>query len=68
MCKWSDRPRGRAKRRAWLKRYIVVLNKRLEAGFNEAWYKRRHFTVESQRRACVAKVVRATHELEAFVS
>ncbi len=64
MCKWSDRPRGRNKRKAWLKRYVVVLQKRLNAGFPEAWFKKKHWTPQQQRKECAAKLVRATKELE----
>ena len=64
MCKWSDRPRGRAKRRAWLRRFIAVLNTRLKQDFPEAWFKNKHWTPQQQRKECAAKLVKATKELE----
>ncbi len=72
---WSNRPRGRAKRRAWLKRYVVVLQKRLKAGFCEAWLyprskraKVRHWTVAAQEKDCRAKLAAAQKELEALTA
>jgi hypothetical protein len=68
MCKWSERPRGRSKRRAWLRRFISVQTARLKQGFVEAWYRKHHFTPDSQRKACEAKIAKARRELEALTA
>ena len=60
MCR---KPRSRPKRIAWLKRYVRVLSGRLEAGFVEAWYRKRHFTVEAQERNCRRRLEQAQEEL-----
>ena len=64
MCQWHKRPKGQARRKTWLKRYLNGQRKRLLRGFNEAWYKRRHFTVAAQVKACLANIRRAEKELE----
>jgi hypothetical protein len=61
MC--MPKPRGRAKRRAWLRRRLVVLRQQLERGFVEAWYRNHHWTVARQERDCHAAINAARAEL-----
>ncbi len=60
MCR---KPRSRPKRIAWLKRYARVLSGHLAAGFVEAWYRKRHYTVEAQERDCRRRLEKAQAEL-----
>jgi len=61
MCR---KPRGRAKRRAWLRRLVTVLSLRLTRDFPEAWYRSKHWTSADQERTCRAKLAAALAELE----
>ena len=66
MCK---KPRSRAKRVTWLRRFINVLQTRFDGDFPEAWFygrRVRHFTPEAQRKACAEKLAKAKQELEAL--
>ena len=60
----TTKPRGRAKRKAWLRRRIVVLEAQLARGFLETYYCDRHWTVESQVRQCRQSINAARAELE----
>jgi hypothetical protein len=72
MCR---KPRNKAKRKTWLKRYIVVLQKQLKQGFCETWLypssKRRrvkHWTAAQQDTKCRQALCGAQAELEALQS
>jgi len=60
----SPKPRGRSKRRAWIKRRIVILRAQIRRGFLEAWYQGEHWTVTAQERGCRAAIKALTLELE----
>jgi hypothetical protein len=64
----APKPRSRAKRVAWLRRYLVVLRGRLEKGFLEAWYRGKHFPVNRQERDCREKLRQTAAELETLTS
>jgi hypothetical protein len=66
MC--MKKPRGRAKRMAWLRRRLVVLRQQLERGFVEAWYRNHHWTVSRQERECRAAIRAARAEIDALDS
>lgn len=60
----APKPRGRAKRRAWLRRRIAALNAQLERGFLETYYRDRHWTEAAQVKQCHAQIEAARAELE----
>jgi len=60
----APKPRGRAKRKAWLRRRIAVLCAQLERGFLEAYYRDLHWTVAAQVRQCRQSINAARAELE----
>jgi hypothetical protein len=60
----TTKPRGRAKRKAWLRRRIVVLEAQLARGFLETYFCDRHWTVAAQVKQCHAQIEAARAELE----
>jgi hypothetical protein len=63
---WKDRPRCRKCRRTWLKQFLNVQRKALAHGFCEAWYGKRHWTVQQQVKKCLTYIRRAEAELKAL--
>ena len=57
--------RQRAKRRAWLKRYVNVLSFRLaNHSFPDGYFRGKVYTTASQRKQCRDKLSKARKELE----
>ena len=61
---WRNAPRIPARRRTWLKRFVVVLSKRLaEHTFPDAWYKSKFYAGAESRRRCEMSLERCRREL-----
>jgi len=56
--------RQRAKRRAWLRRYVSVLSFRLaNHTFPESYFRGKHYTTAGQRKLCRDNLAKAEKEL-----
>ena len=65
---WRNAPRIPARRCKWLKRFIVVLSKRLaEHTFPDAWYRGKFYAGAESRRRCEMSLERCRRELAALI-
>ena len=70
-CKSRLRRMAKPRRRAILRRYVQVLAAQLKAGFSEVYYggvftpkrRRRHWSIDQQRKSVKAKLAAAKAEL-----